>query len=125
MSLKTPDIPKLINWTFPCADSIKLNIDGAAKENPNEASFEGILHDEHGKWLGEYYVRIGTTASLVAELQSIRSGMKTAKEQGYKKLVVESNSKLAIDIDMLMDNCEVPPQTSFLMADSKVYSQKC
>lgn len=90
---------------------MKLNTDGAAKENPGDVSIGGILRDEQGKWLARYYGKIGISTSLVAELWSIRSGIAIEKELGFKKLIVESNSRVAND--MLKRKYEILPPLLF------------
>lgn len=67
------------------------------KVNLEDACFGGIFGDVQGKWIFGYYGKIGTSTSLVVKLWSIRSGI-IVKENVYNKLIVEYDSKVAIEI---------------------------
>lgn len=82
--------------------------------------FEGFLEMIRENGSRGYEGWIGTSISLVAELWSIDGGIKIAKEQGYKKPIVDTDSKVAVDI--LNDNYELPPHTMALVDDCKAYS---
>lgn len=82
---------KLTSWNFLPASFVKLNTDGAAKRNPRNVGFGGIYKDNQGKWLARYYEKLGTSISLIAELWSIRIGIRIAKGQDYNK---QSYSKM-------------------------------
>lgn len=93
---------------------MKLNTDGVAKGNPGHAGFGGILGDEQGKLLGGYYGKVAISTRLVTEIWSIRAGIEIPKELGIKKLIVESNYKLAIE--RLNKRCNISSDILVLIA---------
>lgn len=74
-----------------------------------------------GLWLADYYGKVAISSSLVAELWSIRACIALAKELSYKKLIVESDSKMTID--MLNSKCERPSHVLVLLDDCSAYSK--
>ncbi|KAL3522371.1 hypothetical protein ACH5RR_015205 [Cinchona calisaya] len=62
-------------------------------------------------WMDRYF--------YYAEFWSIRFGLQIAKEKGLNKLILESDSKVVIDL--LNNNCEIPPHVRALIADYRSY----
>ncbi|KAH1222053.1 putative ribonuclease H protein [Glycine max] len=81
-------------------DNEDMNTDGTSIGNPVNAGFGGINGDQHGNWITGYSGSCGYTTSLNAELLAIYFGMNLAWNLGYKTIVCESDSKVALDLIM-------------------------
>ncbi|GLT37826.1 hypothetical protein SLA2020_121150 [Shorea laevis] len=102
-SLSMQEAPKsrcCINvcWNFPPIGVIKLNTDGAANSSSGQAGAGGVFRDHRGHWLLGYTRNIGHTNSLAAELWAIRDGLSLAVERGFTKIIVETDSKVAVTL---------------------------
>eukprot|EP00253_Pinus_taeda_P018004 PITA_18004 len=76
---------------------IKLNCDGAAKENPGPAGFRGIFRNGEGvtEWI--YAEHGGTMTNNEAEFMAVYQGLKIARRNGYRKLEIEGDSTMVIN----------------------------
>jgi ribonuclease HI len=70
----------------------------------------GLFRDSYGRWLKEYTQKIGTCDVLYAEMWRMYTGM--ARRQGFTQLIVESDSKLLID--MVSRSCKLNGNTPIL-----------
>lgn len=86
-----------VGWVRPIGHRVKVNTDRASKGNPGLATAGGLLRDSAGNWLAGFAYNIGVDSSLGAELWAIRSGLELAWSRGYTKLLVESDSRVAIE----------------------------
>ncbi|CAJ2630361.1 unnamed protein product [Trifolium pratense] len=102
-----------IGWKNPHGDWIKLNCDGAYKDSMNNAGCGGLFRDSDGRWLKGYTQRIGDCDALHAEMWGMYTGMEMARRQGYTHLVVESDSKLLID--MVTGRCKLNGKAPILV----------
>ncbi|GAU36844.1 hypothetical protein TSUD_213680 [Trifolium subterraneum] len=102
-----------IGWKYPHGDWIKLNCDGAYKDSMNIAGCGGLFRDSDGRWLKGYTLRIGDCDALHAEMWGMYTGMKMARRQGYTHLIVESDSKLLID--MVTGRCKLNGNSPILV----------
>ncbi|KAL3536195.1 hypothetical protein ACH5RR_004656 [Cinchona calisaya] len=73
----------LLGWTFPRSRWVKLNVDGASKENPRAARCG---------------VTIGLSSSLVVELWALWKGLQLAWDLGFRHVEVESDSKMGLSL---------------------------
>ncbi|KAF7814421.1 ribonuclease H [Senna tora] len=108
--LKTPradPIQQKNHWVKPCIDWIKVNCDGAVCNLSKKASCGGLLRDSYGNWISGYMANLGTTNVLTAELWGIYYGIKTAWAQGYRKVVVESDSTMAVKQIIGSSACDI------------------
>jgi ribonuclease HI len=102
-----------ISWKYPHGDWIKLNCDRAYKDSMNIAGCGGLFRDSDGQWLKGYTLRIGDCDALHAEMWGMYTGMKMARRQGYTHLIVESDSKLLID--MVTGRCKLNGNSPILV----------
>lgn len=86
-----------ICWKPPDTGFVKVNCDGAMSHDPRTAACGGVIRDERGNTVVAYAKYLGERSSLHAELWAIYYGVKLAKECGFSKLNVESDSILAIN----------------------------
>ncbi|MCI20290.1 ribonuclease H protein, partial [Trifolium medium] len=87
-----------VQWKFPRQGWIKCNTDGALVSQNQQADCGGVFRNESGAWLGGFARKLGSCSALMAELWGILSALQLAKEKGYRKVILESDSTVAIDL---------------------------
>ncbi|GAU10638.1 hypothetical protein TSUD_421140, partial [Trifolium subterraneum] len=102
-----------IGWKHPQGEWIKLNCDGAYKESMGLAGCGGLFRDSNGRWLKGYAQKIGACDALHAEMWGMYTGMQMARRQGFTHIIVESDSKLLID--MVTGSCKLNGKTPILV----------
>lgn len=58
----------------------------------------GVLCDNNGSWSWGFAVNIGKANSFTVELWGLREGVRLLRELGVSKVVVELDSKAAVDL---------------------------
>jgi ribonuclease HI len=91
-----------IGWKRPQEGWIKLNSDGACKDMGVIAGCGGLFRDSDGRWIKGYTKKIGACDALHAEMWGLYLGLDMAWREHYSHLIVESDSKILID--MISDN---------------------
>nr|WMB96843.1 reverse transcriptase [Solanum melongena]WMB97160.1 reverse transcriptase [Solanum aethiopicum] len=74
----------------------RFNVDAAAKTNPGEIAAGGLCRDTQGSWLFGFTRKLGWGPITKAELYAIYSGLSLAWSQGYRKVILESDSLVAV-----------------------------
>jgi ribonuclease HI len=88
-----------IGWKRPLDGWVKLNCDGSQNKNSiGLAGCGGLLRDSDGRWIKGYSRKLGDCDALHAEMWGMYLGLDLAHQQGIKKLHVESDSKVLIDM---------------------------
>ncbi|KAH1083388.1 hypothetical protein J1N35_023149 [Gossypium stocksii] len=64
----------------------------------NVAGAGGLIRDSNGNWIAGFSRFIGSSMPLQAELWGIADGMKLAWDLRYRKLVMEIDSSIALDL---------------------------
>ncbi|XP_020249517.1 putative carbonic anhydrase 2 [Asparagus officinalis] len=73
---------------------IYLEFDGASKGNPGRAGGGAVLKSEDGTVITRMRQGLGTATNNDAEYESLKSGLKIARDMGYDKIHVKGDSKL-------------------------------
>lgn len=73
-----------------------MNLDGSSLGNPGSAGAGGRLRDHCGQWLMGFKYKVGISDNLLAELWEIYLRAKICWEHAYRKVILESDSMLAI-----------------------------
>ncbi|CAA7018343.1 unnamed protein product [Microthlaspi erraticum] len=81
LSRSTAREERLIGWSPPEGDWIKLNTDGASRGNPGSAAAGGVLRDAEGQWCGGFAINIGRCSAPLAELWGVYYGLCMAWEK--------------------------------------------
>lgn len=90
---------KLVWWTAPPDNFVKINCDGAFSYHQNKTAVGGVLRDSKGRHLISFSSALDMHGSVVeSELLAIIIGMDIAMKRGFTNLVVESDSHLAIQL---------------------------
>jgi hypothetical protein len=92
-----------ISWRAPERDWVALNTDGSMVDLGSNAACGGILRDSNGCFLVAFAARLHNVSMLEAELWGIYHGLKLAWERGFRKIIVYSDSLIAINL--LKDGC--------------------
>ncbi|GLT47711.1 hypothetical protein SLA2020_213810 [Shorea laevis] len=87
---------ELIGWKPPPSEFIKVNVDGSAEGLPGMPAADGACRDSAGQWLFGFTQQLGEGHAIRAEFFAILKGMELAWNKGYKKVVFETDSLLAI-----------------------------
>lgn len=77
---------------------MKLNVDGSSLGNPGKAGFGGLFRNSNGEWLAGFSGSCGISSNLKAELLVIAHGLDLAWNAGYKDVICESYSKVALSL---------------------------
>ncbi|CAL8094550.1 unnamed protein product [Prunus armeniaca] len=83
----------------PPLDFVKINCDGAWTSQTLRGGWGWVIRDASGVFKGaggEGGVRCG--AAIVAEAEALRAGLCAGVDQGWQRVVLESDSKLMIDM---------------------------
>ncbi|KAF7820561.1 ribonuclease H [Senna tora] len=99
--VRTASVP---GWKKPNQEWIKVNTDGAVCITTKIAGCGGICRDENGRWKLGFIANIGIATVNGAELWGIYNGLKTAWEYGWKKIIIECDSKKAVKDAMSRSN---------------------
>ena len=94
-------VPKqecLIRWIPPPESVVKVNVDGASERNPGRAGIGGLIRGETGIWLGGFAESVGKASNIAAELWGILKGMQLAWGKGYRDVIVETDSKVGLEL---------------------------
>ncbi|XP_050238477.2 uncharacterized protein LOC126687968 [Mercurialis annua] len=87
----------LICWTPPPTHVLKINSDGAVRLPDNKAASGGIARDSTGSWVFGYSRLIGHCSVLQSELWGALDGLDIAWNKGFRNVILEMDSKLAVD----------------------------
>ncbi|KAL8170236.1 hypothetical protein V2J09_022040 [Rumex salicifolius] len=87
---------KHISWAKPEEGWYKVNTDGAKESSMGVATAGGVIRDDSGVWLGGFVKNIGVCSVVAAELWGLYHGLELAWDLGYRKVVLESDSAVAI-----------------------------
>ena len=93
--LRKPKQQIFIRWIPPPTGWVKLNTDRCYKVNPGLASGGGLLRDEDGKWIKGFDYNIGICTVTMSELWAIYHGLTLAWNEGYRRVLVETDSRSA------------------------------
>ncbi len=74
-----------------------INIDGASKGNPGEASIAVIIRDENKKILEEYCESIGIATNNIAEYTAALKAIELAAKHTRDEIKIFSDSKLLVN----------------------------
>ncbi|CAL1409286.1 unnamed protein product [Linum trigynum] len=89
---------ELIGWKPPPVGWLKLNTDGAAQGHGGEIGAGGVIRNSNGDWIKGFVCRIGAGSVIMAELWGILRGINLARRMGIEFLIIESDSRLALDL---------------------------
>lgn len=98
MTLLVPDAVVCMSTAFTLLWVVKLNVDGSSIGNPGPSGFGGLIRNSNGEWLFGFYGSCGFTTNVNAELHAIDHGLRSTWDAGYKDIICESASLLALQL---------------------------
>ncbi|CAA7399338.1 unnamed protein product [Spirodela intermedia] len=104
ISTQTWTTIRSVRWTPPRVGQWKLNVDGASQGNPGPSGGGGILHDSTGCILFAFSNFYNIRTNTEAEAMAIRDGLLLCEEQNITNIVLESDSKVLVDM-LRADSC--------------------
>ena len=87
-----------ISWGKPNQGWVKLNVDEASKHNLGRASVGRLIRNEYGQWIVGFITNLGHASNVAAGLWAIHMGLRSAWNSGYRKIVIESKSKVVVSL---------------------------
>ncbi|CAN1162580.1 Putative ribonuclease H protein At1g65750 [Linum perenne] len=66
--------------------------------NLNRGVAGGVIRDGNGRFIAAFATNLGTCSIMRAELRSIVEGMKLAWDKSIRRLLIETDSKAAVDM---------------------------
>ncbi|KAF7826680.1 ribonuclease H [Senna tora] len=87
-----------IKWYPPSPGWIKLNVDGSRHNTTRSSACGGVARDENGNWLFGFAKRLGKRNAIYAEIWGIFFEVRIAKEKGYPRVMIEVDSKSALEL---------------------------
>lgn len=98
MERLTPVVQSIIvRWSNPEDGWGKLNVDGC-KGNPGAAGGGGIIRNHAGHMIMAFASFYGICSNNVAEAKAILQGMRMCIDNGFPKIIVESDSMIMVVI---------------------------
>ncbi|KAF7812710.1 RNA-directed DNA polymerase [Senna tora] len=90
----------LVAWEKPREGWIKINSDGAVKTSYNKARCGALIRDHNGTWISGVIRNLVNYSVLKTEAWGAFEGIKLARDLGYRKIILESDSQCLINIFM-------------------------
>lgn len=87
-----------VTWSRPPHGVLKINTDEAPIKSSAIASAGEVVRDDKGDWISGFSRSLGVATVLHSELWAILDGLNLAWDRGFRKIILESDSKEAIDI---------------------------
>jgi hypothetical protein len=92
---------------------IKLNSDGACKENNDILGCGGLFRNSDGRWIKGYAKKIGPCDAFHAEMWGLYLSLDMAWRDHISYFIIENDLKLLID--MITGNCTIGGATPILV----------
>ncbi|XP_007217546.1 uncharacterized protein LOC18781745 [Prunus persica] len=106
---------------MPPRDWITVNFDGSVHDNMAATSF--VIRDWNGNVRLARAKNLGQVLINVAECLAIRDGLAHAINNGWRKVLIEGDSKLVIDC--INNKVSVPWSIRLLVQDIRLLSSYC
>ncbi|XP_039069304.1 uncharacterized protein LOC120215824 [Hibiscus syriacus] len=99
---------EIVSWSPPPKGFIKLNVDATVTGDWRKSGVGGILRVEDGSVMGYFQESTGPGPPLLIELMAVKRGLTffdSIQQQFKERLLVESDSKLAVEWVKNFDRC--------------------
>lgn len=87
-----------LGWIKAAAPWMKLNVVGASTGTQRLRGAACVIRDEEGRWRRGAARNLGSCSVEPAELWAVLLGLELAWAAGYKKIIIETDSKLALSL---------------------------
>ncbi|RDY05708.1 putative ribonuclease H protein, partial [Mucuna pruriens] len=89
---------RLVWWTIPPMEFVKINCDGAFSHHGNKAAAGGVVRNWAGRFVFGFSSGLPNCSTVESELWAIKIGMEAAISRGFNNLIIESDSYTAIQL---------------------------
>ncbi|KAK2394949.1 hypothetical protein QL285_056723 [Trifolium repens] len=86
-----------IGWKPPTGSFVKLNTDGALKDN-GSAGCGGLIRGSEGEWIGGFAKSVGTCSAFIAELWGVFEGLMYARRMGFLHIELNIDSMTVVKV---------------------------
>ncbi|KAK4270879.1 hypothetical protein QN277_019646 [Acacia crassicarpa] len=101
------------NVVNPMPNSNTLSVDGAVSQGSKKAGCGGIIRNNKGEWISGFSHFLGRCDVEEAEEWAILLGLRLAWDEGFRRIMVESDSKMVID-KLLSGSTDITSSLVFL-----------
>lgn len=96
----------LASWCPPQSGRVKLNCDGSVSNNREHVGIGAVVRNADGGFLGAVGQRLNLRLDpYVCELFAIKNGLEFVLEQGWRHVVVETDSLEAVNVVNGVGDC--------------------
>ncbi|KAF7833342.1 non-LTR retroelement reverse transcriptase-like [Senna tora] len=89
---------KLIQWQRPPEGWVKVNVDGARRENDGTASCGGVVRSDHGEFFAGFMRKLGDCSVILAELWGIACGLEVVWDLVFRRVKLETDSLMTVNL---------------------------
>lgn len=86
-----------VTWEPPQLGWVKVNVDGAVTRNRTRAGCGGVITDHKGNWIVGFTQMLTQCTVLEAKEWGVYKGLLLAWEHGFKRVIVESDSRCLVE----------------------------
>ncbi|CAI9763285.1 unnamed protein product [Fraxinus pennsylvanica] len=87
---------RVVSWTKPIHNRVKLNVDGSSLGNPGQAGGGGMIRNEKCELVSAFCTYFGEATNNEAELRAIIEGLRICRELEVYQLDIECDSLLVV-----------------------------
>ena len=87
-----------MGWSFLDDGAIKMNVDGTIRNGGRKAGCGGVLGDATSAWILGFSRNLSSTGVLPVEIRAMEIGLNLAWQKGFRTVILESDSKLAVNM---------------------------
>ncbi|XP_071933175.1 uncharacterized protein [Coffea arabica] len=98
VSLRKPDLFRLVKWVRPIPGHLKLNTDGCSRGNLGRAGRGGVLRNSEGRLLFAFSTFLGHCTSIQAEVKALLFGVNLCISCGYVRVQLEVDSLVLVQV---------------------------
>lgn len=91
-------VSRELDWEKPRIGWMKLNVDGIVKKDPSRATYGRLIRGTDGEWISAFAAKLGDAPITLTELTAIQEDLKLALQLQCEKLMVESDSKVPVEL---------------------------
>ncbi|KAK2354256.1 Polynucleotidyl transferase, ribonuclease H superfamily protein [Trifolium repens] len=87
-----------VSWIPPLQDHYKVNIDESHKKSTRISTCGGLIRYSHGKFIRDFYNRLGSCSAVWAELRALRIGIDMASQLNIRNVCFEMDSLVVLNM---------------------------
>ncbi|CAN1181294.1 Putative ribonuclease H protein At1g65750 [Linum perenne] len=112
-----------VSWKAGPEEWFTLNSDGSVLGHRGRSAAGGLIRDSSGNCLQAFTMNLGVCTITRAEICGVLEGVRRAWEAGYRKLEIQMDSKVAVEI-LLNANLATSPQFTLETLEFREWLQR-